>query len=406
MLPIAPSQPESWIPSNEEEREAVHRQLEKVLRHPLFAHSQRYPMLLRYVVEQAVAGTVAHIKERTIGVLVFGRNPAYDANADPVVRVTAGQIRKRLVQYYAEPEHRDEIRIVLPIGSYVPQLLLPGSELDAADNALVETNRESVEAEAADAVPHALLASVPVRRWLRRSILGVALLLLTLSVTLLLLSSRDDVHAFWLPLLDAHTPILLSMRPQPSAASTNAESEAQPGFSEQDLRLALRLSAADPELGKRLHVQSEAAANFESFRSGPVIFLASGPDAWASRLGAPLRFALVQQGDGVGLLDRQNPAAVRWSDPHAGHEADGEQAYAVVARFFDPALAQPVVLVAGTSPAGLAAGVELITNERGMAVLRNQAPSGWQKKNLEVVVAADVVNRYGSAPRVLATRFW
>src|SRR3984957_2758310 len=95
-------------------------QLELLLIHPLFSQSKRYPALLRFVVEQTLDGNADQVKERLIGMEVFGRAPGYDANADPVVRVAAGEIRKRLAQYYYDPAHQEEIRIELPTGSYVP----------------------------------------------------------------------------------------------------------------------------------------------------------------------------------------------------------------------------------------------------------------------------------------------
>jgi hypothetical protein len=50
---------------------------------------------------------------------LFGRPPDYDSNNDPVVRVTAGEVRKRIAQYYDDSVHRNEFRIDLPIGTYV-----------------------------------------------------------------------------------------------------------------------------------------------------------------------------------------------------------------------------------------------------------------------------------------------
>ncbi len=54
---------------------------------------------------------------------VFGRDPSYDTVKDNVVRIAAAEVRGRLVRYYALPEHRRELRIVLSPGSYVPQFL-------------------------------------------------------------------------------------------------------------------------------------------------------------------------------------------------------------------------------------------------------------------------------------------
>lgn len=98
----------------------IREQLDRLLVHPLFANSKRYPALLAYTVEQTLLGNAAELKERSIGVEVFGRAPSYDANADPVVRITAGEVRKRLSQYYYDSTHDGELVIELPTGSYVP----------------------------------------------------------------------------------------------------------------------------------------------------------------------------------------------------------------------------------------------------------------------------------------------
>src|SRR5579872_3608791 len=91
----------------------IREQLERLLAHPLFANSKRYPALLAYTVEQTLLGNAGELKERSIAVEVFGRSPAYDANADPVVRITAGEVRKRLTQYYYDAAHRSELVIEL-----------------------------------------------------------------------------------------------------------------------------------------------------------------------------------------------------------------------------------------------------------------------------------------------------
>src|SRR5579863_6342466 len=109
---------------------AVREQLERLLVHPLFANSKRYPALLAYVVDQTLLGNSADLKERSIGIEVFGRSPNYDANADPVVRITAGEVRKRLSQYYYDAAHEGELVLELPIGSYVPIFHAPEPEAD------------------------------------------------------------------------------------------------------------------------------------------------------------------------------------------------------------------------------------------------------------------------------------
>src|ERR1700736_2162169 len=98
----------------------VREQLNRLLGHPLFTNSKRYPVLLTYIVEQTLLGNAGDLKERTIGVEAFGREPSYDVNLDPVVRTTAAEVRKRLIQYYYRLDHARELVIELPLGSYVP----------------------------------------------------------------------------------------------------------------------------------------------------------------------------------------------------------------------------------------------------------------------------------------------
>ena len=95
-------------------------QLETMVSDARFAASKRYPCLLRYIVEQTLAGNEDNLKERTLGVEVFHRPPDYDTNLDPVVRLCAAEVRKRLAQYYQSPAHAGELRIDLNPGSYVP----------------------------------------------------------------------------------------------------------------------------------------------------------------------------------------------------------------------------------------------------------------------------------------------
>src|SRR6202048_501772 len=106
-------------------RSELLEQLERIVRSKHFRNSKRYPTFLRFVVEQTLAGKTEALKERTLGVDVFARPSHYDTNEDPIVRVTAGEIRKRIAQYYQEPGHEGEIKLLVPSGSYVPQFYPP-----------------------------------------------------------------------------------------------------------------------------------------------------------------------------------------------------------------------------------------------------------------------------------------
>ena len=75
---------------------------------------------LQYVVEKTLAGDEAAIKAYSIAVDVFGRPHSFDPQTDPIVRVQARRLRTLLDQYYAETGGTAGVRIVLPVGRYVP----------------------------------------------------------------------------------------------------------------------------------------------------------------------------------------------------------------------------------------------------------------------------------------------
>src|SRR5258708_36412447 len=83
--------------------EEIRRQLELIFLSDMFRSSKRCPAFLEFVVERTLAGRGAELREKVIGVEVFQRHPGYDSNEDPVVRATAGDVRKRLAQYYQDP---------------------------------------------------------------------------------------------------------------------------------------------------------------------------------------------------------------------------------------------------------------------------------------------------------------
>src|ERR1700689_2989227 len=111
----------------DEERKAIYEQLERLLSNSHFKQSRRFPSFLRFVIHQTLLGQTDMLKERTLGIEIFGREADYDTASDPIVRVTATEIRKRIAQYYQEPGHETELRLSLPSGSYILQFHWPGS---------------------------------------------------------------------------------------------------------------------------------------------------------------------------------------------------------------------------------------------------------------------------------------
>lgn len=112
-----------WSPATQSDHELVMKSLDSVLASPTFRSSRRYPAMLRYITEKTLEGHPEQLKERTIGIEVFGRDADYDTHEDPVVRISASEIRKRLAQFYRDATFEHAIEFRLPLGTYVPQIL-------------------------------------------------------------------------------------------------------------------------------------------------------------------------------------------------------------------------------------------------------------------------------------------
>ena len=93
----------------------------EVLEGDAFRSSPRAGRFVRYIVDQALASRFESLKERVIGVELFGRSATYDTGEDAIVRVTASDVRKRLQQHYERCGTQSKVRLSLPLGSYVPE---------------------------------------------------------------------------------------------------------------------------------------------------------------------------------------------------------------------------------------------------------------------------------------------
>lgn len=139
------------MPASAEDRQLILDELKGILANPHFRGSKRYPALLNYVVNAALGGRSGDLKERTLGVEVFGRDPHYDTNADPVVRVSAGEVRKRLAQFYHENGRNPRVQIELPLGSYVPEFSLLAQEGGNTQSAPAPLSRKRPKTQSAPA---------------------------------------------------------------------------------------------------------------------------------------------------------------------------------------------------------------------------------------------------------------
>ena len=110
----------SAIPLSPPSPDEVRAQLARILGSPEFVVPERSRGFLRYVVEETLAGRAERLKGYTIAVEVFERDASFDAQADPVVRIEAGRLRRALERYYLVAGQADPVLIEIPKGGYVP----------------------------------------------------------------------------------------------------------------------------------------------------------------------------------------------------------------------------------------------------------------------------------------------
>jgi beta-glucanase (GH16 family) len=125
-----------------EEREA----LERVLRHPEIRRSTSLVRFLSFICEMYFQQRTAEIREHAIAVRALGRKEStFDSQADPIVRVNARALRKRLREFYDNEGRNEPVEIVIPVGHYVPQFV---RRVTAAETQRALEALEAVSAEA------------------------------------------------------------------------------------------------------------------------------------------------------------------------------------------------------------------------------------------------------------------
>jgi hypothetical protein len=107
---------EPQVISRREREDAIGR----ILGSETFRRAAKLREFLRYIADHTLSNDVDAIREQQIGVAVFGRDPAYNAADDSVVRVQARQLREKLREYYATEGAGGHVVVSVPKGRYVP----------------------------------------------------------------------------------------------------------------------------------------------------------------------------------------------------------------------------------------------------------------------------------------------
>jgi hypothetical protein len=404
-----------------EQKELIREQLARILASPLFSHSKRFPDFLRYTVIHTLKEDTDSIKERTLGVDVFGRDANYDTSLDPVVRMTAVEIRKRLAQYYQLPNHEYEPRIDFARGSYVPEFRFPEQAPAAPATTATAADGNGTHA-IANVAEDAKKPGAFLKKW--RWVAAACVALPSLLVSGFFLNGTDQslTEQFWGPLLSSKSPVLICLPDMnsmvasaaqnglaPSAIMTAME-QMPPNFRRSKVTFGdvMALSEVTGMLGsksKDFHVRHTEDVALEDLKDGPVVLIGGLSNQWAMQLGDGLRFSFAFDNGRAYVRDAQNPDSRAWADTKKPDGTETED-YALITRVLDPTTGRTAVTAAGIHHYGTQTAGECIINADCLAKAEKLAPGDWSKGNVQIVLGTSVISDNPGEPQVLAARIW
>lgn len=427
--------PAKW---SAEQREAILVETNRLLSDPAFKRSQRCVKLLRHLIEHALNGDQEGLKERTLGIEVFGRSPDYDTNSDPIVRMTANEIRKRLAQCYEEPDRHSTVKIHLAPGAYFPQI-----EFEPLDEVAV-VEHANVRREFPELVPFPQPEVVEaeadrVERWAfsgRKLIFGTVLVLLAGCIVLTLNYFnvfRSTQVLMWTPILESNEPVTICVAdvnsPQLNDAGNKNWAETASGYISGhkspletlpdasvhnrmpsvpfvDVSVAAKLASWMSVHHKQPSIRRYTTLTLEGLRRGPVVIVGAFDNPWSLFLLSNLRYHVqvdpVTQDEWI--EDTQNLSKRDWKGSGRLLYSDSSVDYAIITRVFHPDTGKWILAVGGLGMHGTEAAGELITDPAFASSLPASLRS--RKKNFQIVVKTTVIDGNTGPPQILAVYSW
>jgi hypothetical protein len=403
----------------------VREQLRRLVAHPLFTNSKRYPVLLTFTVEQTLLGNAGDLKERTIGVEAFGREPSYDVNLDPVVRTTAAEVRKRLIQYYYSPDHAGELVIELPLGSYVPSFRELAHHSSASDD--IQVVSEHVESlpqhPNASEIPSAgskrKLARSAIYNWLLTAVALFVAVLLGFWIGLVRTpspavrpSEPSSLARFWEPITATSSRVTYCLGVPTDSVDLQSRTVSQIPAGESGslnvydvITLARSIAPIVPKNGE-FRVMAASDTGFAQLREGPFVLIGAFDNPWTMRITQDLPIGFEYDNQVRKVVDRTSSPkriwTLQWQVPGKSLARD----YAVVARIHDKVTGEPVIILAGILGEGTEAASEVVSNQAYLDAVLQKAPKNWDQLNFEAVIEANVIEGHPGPPTVVAVRTW
>jgi hypothetical protein len=413
----APGEADTNVPAGSRparvSEEAVREELNRVLSCHEFRSSKRSQDFLRYVVEHTLTGHADILKERTIGIEVFGRSTSYEPSDDATVRVKAGDVRKRLGLYYAEQGAQNPVRIELPAGTYVPEFRWSDTKPDGS-GAKAASPQAAALPDLAAVAPILVKPRSPLLLYI-----GLGAILAAIAIAAVLwMRSRSATTAldeFWAPVLKGASPVSLCVAFVPVYGKNGDPATGKPArvddfvlLTDQfvgggDLVASSRISAMLARMQHPYQLRIGSDVSFQDLRSAPAILVGYSYTRW-KEISSQLRFFIDTSREPVGITDNGKPTELTL--PNLPADRRTTEDYAIVSRVFHPDTHAMLVELAGITQYGTAAAADLVTNSDLMAEALHGAPAGWQSQNLQLVLHVKVISGTASSPKVVKTHFW
>ena len=424
---------------------AVHKTLEEILLSPPFRNSKQCQDMLRYVVEHSLKREQESLRERVIGIEVFGRRHDYDTSDDPVVRMRAADIRKRLAQYYQRAEnHGTHVRIEIPSGSYranfeiIPQENITTTAQPEFDPVPIPPNPVNNHFAPTVLPVIELTQKTPGTNLRKRTIWTVAVLLVVtlagwLTYRTFHAAQQSALEMFWTPVFSKPEPVMMYaganalyrlsnsyLETYQKEHPTEIHSQGQEFFpkfrpgEKIDVRELIPVTNTTSDALAISHIVSLLTRNRRSFElrygadiatsdihDSPTILIGGFNNTWTLNMTNPLRFVLK---DGIRIEDSWGKTK-GWLEIKLPN-GDITDDYAVISRLFDPPTGRVLITVAGIGSYGTEKAAEFLTNPREMEELEQSAPAGWQKKNMQFVLHVKLQNGVVESAGIVATQCW
>lgn len=371
----------------------VREELERVLSSHDFQASKLCQSFLRYVIDSALNGHTDSLKERTIGLEVFGKPPSYDPSEDAGVRVKAGEVRKRLRSYYLSQPADARVLIELPPGTYIPEFrLLKRAEQRA-----------------------------PAKSWVRSPLfwttLGAVLLALALATFFWLRPhpAADSLDQFWSPVFQSHKAVFVCTAPVPVYSAVRNPGSEPPTRSEDfvlipnrfvavsDVNSATQIAEMFGKMGEPYKLRIGNDVSFRDLRTTPAVLVGFSYTQW-HEIGEHFRYSIDLSHRPFGVS--QDGTLTNWTIKTHPDDPELDEDYAIVSRVFYPGTNSIIVEITGISHYGTEAAADLVTNSALLQEALRGLPAGWQQKNLQIVLHVEVISGSPSVPTVVATHVW